>query len=374
MKITTEELNNIPARSFKDVLKFNKFYLFGATDAAGDIKNWLQKYSKNIISYLDNSAEKQGTKYNDGIEIESPKILRDGIAPDTAVIIASAYQREITHQLNTDMGVPMDCVFPYISNMFEMHFGEESIINNLDNINWLIDRVYDDASKNFIHDLIIYRWSMNPLLLKNNPNQIGFYEYDDSEIVLKQGDVIIDCGAFIGDTADVFLRRINFDGHIFAIEPMMENFKVLEKWIHDCGYTDRITPIRCAVGKEIETVEISTSTGVDPKASLITNPLFDITEKVFVKPIDKILEIKQSNKIDMIKIDVEGYEPDVLKGAFNTINKFKPNLFIAGYHVNDHLWSLPKKLDSMGFQYNIRVGHHPGALYEAELYCSSIIQ
>ncbi len=370
MKFLIEQLNSLPARSYADILNFDKFYLFGISESAYDVKRWLLHHNKKIIGYLDNSSEKQGKTYDDGIEISAPDILKSGVASDTAIIISCSYQVEIAHQLIKELGICKKKVFPFISEMFQNHFGKDSIVNNIDNINWLIERVSDFESKQYIYDLVIFRWTMDPLLLRRNPKVIGFYQYDDLETDLKPGDVIIDCGAYTGDTAQTFLKRMNGHGHIYAIEPLGANFKALKEWIYKSNNESKVTPIKCAVGTEKGRIEIASSSGIDPKANARTNTLSVETESVVVRALDEINEIKNTSKVDMIKVDVEGFEPDVLIGASKTIKKYQPILLLAGYHIPEHLWSLPMMIEELGLEYNIRVGHHPAAPYEPELFCT----
>ena len=75
---------------------------------------------------------------------------------------------------------------------------------------------------------------------------------------------------------------------------------------------------RVQVGKDIS--EISTGTTQQQ------------INKIEVITLDESISV-ENNKIDFIKIDVEGYELDVLIGGKQTINKFKPTMLIE---INDH--------------------------------------
>jgi FkbM family methyltransferase len=63
------------------------------------------------------------------------------------------------------------------------------------------------------------------------------------------------------------------------------------------------------------------------KAKIKTN---DLTDSFFIRmtSIDEIVEEHNLPSVDMIKIDVEGYEKNVLYGALNTIERFRPLIYL----------------------------------------------
>lgn len=56
--------------------------------------------------------------------------------------------------------------------------------------------------------------------------------------------------------------------------------------------------------------------------------------------LDSYVREKKIPRVDLIKLDVEGAELDVLKGASVTISRFKPILLISAYHKWDDFWTL----------------------------------
>ena len=90
--------------------------------------------------------------------------------------------------------------------------------------------------------------------------------------------------------------------------------------------------------------------------------------------IDKFVEENNIEKIDYIKMDVEGAERNILEGAIKTIRKFKPSLAIAIYHGGklfmEDFYNIPifiKNIINEDYEYYIRT-FHPAGL-ETILFC-----
>ncbi len=229
-----------PSRSIDDLLAFSKFFLFGASAGAIEVENFLLSRNKSIVGYLDNSPAKHGTLFRGRMVID-PTTLFDHIDGQTAIIISSAYQVEIAEQLIDQLDIKPSQVFSFVSEMFHKHFGAAAVTEHLEAINRLKDMVADQESRDYIDNLIRFRWTMDPRELKRNPCLTGFYDYrplhaqTTSDVGPFKGDRIIDCGAFNGDTAKAFLDRLDNDCEIIAIEPVTANYDALSQWVDSNG-------------------------------------------------------------------------------------------------------------------------------------------
>ena len=73
--------------------------------------------------------------------------------------------------------------------------------------------------------------------------------------------------------------------------------------------------------------------------------------------IDQLVANLQIEKIDFIKMDIEGAEPYALKGAVGTIKRFKPKLAIAIYHSMHDFVEIPRFIDELGLGYKLYLAH-----------------
>jgi len=83
--------------------------------------------------------------------------------------------------------------------------------------------------------------------------------------------------------------------------------------------------------------------------------------------IDSYLE-KVGHSVDLIKLDVEGSEMNVLKGAEKSILKFKPRMVISIYHCKEHLLDIPEFLLSLHKDYTFSISANNPTFVDMVLY------
>ena len=148
--------------------------------------------------------------------------------------------------------------------------------------------------------------------------------------VIKKDDYILDIGANIGFHTLYFAELVGENGKVTSFEPVPYNFNVLNNNIALNSFTHIITK-NLALGNKNEQISIM----ADEHS---TNPgAFNLFDKSGTTLITCCIgdEIIGDEKIDFIKIDVEGYESFVLEGLVKTIQKNRPTI-IFEYDVNYH--------------------------------------
>jgi FkbM family methyltransferase len=140
---------------------------------------------------------------------------------------------------------------------------------------------------------------------------VKVWEPETSKLVkehVKTGDVCVDIGASIGPFTLLFARQVGPTGKVFAFEPTDMCFNYLNENIDLNGYRDRCYPIRMA----------AYSNSSDVKKVPMNNPYASWINTVTV---DDWLESKGQERVDFIKIDVDGPEPEVLEGLIRTFER-----------------------------------------------------
>jgi len=88
----------------------------------------------------------------------------------------------------------------------------------------------------------------------------------------------------------------------------------------------------------------------------------------FTLSIDDFVVERKLDKVDFIKLDIEGSEGDAIHGAAETIRKFKPRLAISLYHKNDDFLAIPKSIKTLRPDYRFFLGHYTVTGWETVLY------
>jgi FkbM family methyltransferase len=154
---------------------------------------------------------------------------------------------------------------------------------------------------------------------------------------LRAGDVAIDVGAHLGILTAIASRRVGGAGRVVAFEVDDENFAQLEATIARNALTN-VTPCRQALGDCAGVLEFarpnkSWGAFAVPQASAATGTRLAAqierstecrTFTVLVKTLDEALESLALARADLIKIDVDGFDFPVLKGAEATIRRHRP--------------------------------------------------
>jgi len=170
---------------------------------------------------------------------------------------------------------------------------------------------------------------------------------------LKKGDTVIDVGANVGMFTIKASLSVGEKGKVIAIEPVEENFRVLRRNIeyHRC---DNVILLNKACGnrKGKSIMLISLLSGTHQLKSVGKDPEFFKKEvEVDTDTLDNICKEIGISRIDFLKIDVEGAEMDVLKGAEESLN-FTRNIAME-LHYDGEGEEVKKFLEERGFTVKI---------------------
>jgi FkbM family methyltransferase len=158
----------------------------------------------------------------------------------------------------------------------------------------------------------------------------------------KQGDIVIDIGAHIGLYTIVSSKRVGTNGKVVAIEADPGNFEMLNRNIKLNQLTN-VIPLNYAVYSKETKIKLylpSGESGFTKYNTIMTN--WVNTEDKFVEvnanTLDYLLQLNQirEEQVNWIKIDVEGAEFEVLKGATNVLSKSKDIALLIEIHGLDN--------------------------------------
>lgn len=181
-------------------------------------------------------------------------------------------------------------------------------------------------------------------IYRNNLVNKDIYEIYDiftSFFLLKNyipnvGWVVIDIGAFKGLYSLICLDLIGDKGHVVVVEPNQKLYLELKKIELD-KKSEELSILNCAISSKNEFLKLNISESFPSTSSISSEHTsrFDRNFKsILVEGItlDKLIERENLDKIDLVKIDVEGAELDVLFGAVNSLLNKKIKRFIIEVH------------------------------------------
>jgi FkbM family methyltransferase len=175
------------------------------------------------------------------------------------------------------------------------------------------------------------------------------YRGEAGAVAAREGDVVLDVGGCWGDTALYFADLVGPTGRVFTFEFDPQNLEIL-------GTNLALNP---ELARRIEVVDkaLWDVSGETLQFALggRTTTLFaagrEATFAARTVTLDDFVAGAGPDRVDFVKMDVEGAEGRVLAGARNTLERDAPALALAAYHRDDDLVQLPAALAAGGPDY-----------------------
>jgi FkbM family methyltransferase len=195
-------------------------------------------------------------------------------------------------------------------------------------------------------------------------------QYEFSESVYhyacraEPGDVVIDAGGCWGETSLYFADRAGPEGRVVAFEFIPSNLAVFQKnMAANPELSHRVTlmnqPIWSQSGLKMYYVDWGPGSRVTEDENL-----YEYDGQCETITIDDAVARLGLDRVDFIKMDIEGAELKALHGAEKTIRAHRPKLAISIYHKMSDFTTIPRWLYSLGLVYDFFLDHH--TIYENE--------
>ncbi len=236
---------------------------------------------------------------------------------------------------------------------------------------------YSSEDKALIFDSYIFK----PAEIKQNSQKNSFPEiirgysilieeilitkaYENEEVKVESKDIVLDCGANIGIFSIYAAKNAKM---VYAFEPSKEEIAILPK-------NERLN--NCNNIKIIPKAVIDNSRGAKlVLLGTVSNYLIDKEKKeneeesdkenildIETISIDEFVEKEGLEKVDFIKMDIEGSEKKALLGAKETLKKFKPKLALSIYHKFSDFYKIPLLVKRLNSDYKIKIRNKNGTL------------
>lgn len=349
------------------LLEGKNIYLYGAGHIGKCVVDMLEENGIEITGIIDSDKNKWETYVYSRYQcqpFESVEIHNDVVILVTSnngyKEIFEKYRKFSKNMINP--GITMSSKIPFIiSNFYKADEEKCRVIKG--RISSVFDMLADDESKK------VYYYVCKSVLL----SKVGKTLYEEAQTELpeyffdefmksKPCDKFVDCGAFDGDTFELYYNYMDgkFDT-AFLYEMDKNTYELLKDNINK-KYKDIKKRIECInAGVADETATVMTSIVAD-------NGMWKIDESGNKEA--KLVKLDESivGKVNLIKMDIEGAELSAIKGAENIIRNQKPNLAICIYHKPDDLWEIPTLIKKFNPNYELYIKHHSFYCQDTILY------
>lgn len=243
----------------------------------------------------------------------------------------------------------------YIKKYFNCKVIDTGLIIDFDNFEMFVE-TEKLSDYDFLHSLLVLyydivytgktKYNLSILLSEGS--------YEQGGVKLEHNDVVIDCGANVGFFSFYAAKKIGTSGEVYSFEPISDVSDILIKSRKSANIKNiMLAPF--AVGSQVGKITFNFSKdniGGSSQDSVGTSI------EVSQTSIDSYIFQNNIKCINFVKMDIEGMEPEALRGAEQAIKKWKPKLAICTYHDPKHPELLEKIIKDFDPSYNIYHSSH----------------
>lgn len=192
-----------------------------------------------------------------------------------------------------------------------------------------------------------------------------FLARDGITIRPEPGDHVIDGGSCTGDTIAVFREAVGPSGHVYGFDPVRVHLDVCKMNTARMGY-ENTTVLPFGVSDRNVNAPLVEMTSYQPGYHPMPGDA-----PVPLRRIDDLVMDGTIERIDFLKLDVEGSEIDALRGAVSSLHRFRPKLALSIYHRPDDFFQICDFVHDLGLGYKFYLGHYTIHDEETVLYAVS---
>ena len=303
--------------------------IYGMGNGADKLLRRFEKYGIPVADIFASDGFVRGHSYA-GFRVKSFSEIKAEYK-DFVIVLSFASNRSEVIEMIKDIDSKYELYIPDMPVCDESEYFDREFYNaHYEEILSAYSRLEDDLSRRIFSSVINYKLSGK---LSYLCDAVSEKDETYSLIGRKNVEIMLDAGAYNGDTAREAIRYFPNLKEIHAVEADKRNFKKLLKFSETAEV--RINPINAAVWSEcgggVFLESGNRNSSVDATAS------YEYREQntKFVT-VDSITE----DGVDYVKYDVEGAEYEALIGSASAIEKFNPALLISLYHRSRDIFFL----------------------------------
>jgi FkbM family methyltransferase len=380
--------------------------LFGAGGLGKELCSTLKHNGISPVCFCDNDGSKSGSLYC-GIPVISFDELKKSHQGSLIVVSTQKHLKSVTKQLlengfradrvlckESDLGTNLVFMYSMIGTQslltgFKQQYAPRTLLDVLwqneqkvlDAYTLFADRkskelllaklallASDENFELFKHFILTFS---EPILEFGIFNYEGttedYYYFNNDVFSLSQNEVLVDVGAFDGDTVQTFVHACSKHHldykRIYAFEPDPQCYKALRK--NTSAYKN-IFCHQLGLWSESKVLRFMTSdNAIHDQAGAISN-IGDV--EIQVVSLDDFL---QGEEVTFIKMDPGGnIIPEVIRGATGAMAKYRPKLALGAYHSLEAIFDIPLLVKSICPEYKLYLRHSTYHLCDTDLFAT----
>ena len=315
--------------------------IYPAARMGRDAASRLRSTGVDVVAFGDRDPTLQGSEI-DGLPVLSPAEVSAKHQADVILVASTMYDSAICDDLEArgcGSVVPVGYLtfrLPEVFRSREYDGAWHAVADpaNRADIEAAHALFADGESRRVFEGKLGYYLRLDKALLDAIRSTATIY-FDRSVYELGDDEVVVDGGAYVGDTLATFLEQsAGRFGSYVAFEPDPVSFTTLDTVA--ASDRSRITAVQAGLASRTSTARFLSTHGAD--AHVLVGPGSG-GESVPVVSLDEYFEGRPAPT--MIKLDIEGAEADALSGARGLLASAPPLLAISAYHHPADLWTLP---------------------------------
>ncbi|MCM1380968.1 MAG: FkbM family methyltransferase [Muribaculaceae bacterium] len=315
-------------------------FIYGMGDGALKIMRVFEEYGIPLAGFFASDEFVRGHAFQGHLVHTLSQI--ESLIDDFIIVLAFAAGYKSLYDRINEIAARHTLLAPDVPVAGEGLFTYAYCLENAEKIQAVYDMLADGFSRQTYADVLNFKISGKIEYLNRCTSTEEIY---GGIIPLGGDEIFADLGAYNGDTAVEFMSACNNNfRHIYAFEPNPRNFRKLTKNIIE---SEKITLFNAAAGRENGTVKISANEGRMSRAGGAGK-----TVEIPVLSVDNAV----SERVSLLKLDVEGGEREALLGAKNHI-KNGAKIICSLYHRNEDMFELPLLIKSINPELKFYVRH-----------------
>lgn len=370
--------DNVAVRFVERARNFQgEIYLFGAGNHLPFVVEFMRKYGVPIKGIIDSNRPSgfyrnpgKGSDDGDIPIINFEEFLSEKDVERDCWIVMAAPSAEESIRETVARYLPKAEIFSFETELYMLFFPLQNIepyraylLEHWNELLNLYDAFADDLSRDTLISVLKgrltgdMRWFQQCCM----PDQY----YPDGIIQFSQGEIIVDLGAYDGDTLAEFIRRCPDYGAAYCFEPNSEVLPMLEQYREQQKSLGRHIYVIPKGAWDQSTVLYFSLKGITMTQSYISSgPQKEYSFKIETAAVDE--EVKEP--ISYMKMDIEGSEFRALHGAERQICENHPKLAVCVYHKNEDILDIWNYLRKLVPEYRFYLRHHLITGVETVLY------